>query len=278
MHKQTGTMNMKLINSILLGVFSLTLIAQTVPDPGLIRDMQRTVCAIKVMSGSGGPGSGVAVGCGVVLMADIDGQETYFVATANHIVKGLFENSDAVAEIMAFDMSGIMYKTVSVKKKHIVWRNPELDAALILLPPDVRPEGQIPMGYRYQGLAHLKKIGEPLWGQDIYLFGYRWMNEERFIDILKKGILSVGTTELPGYKGNLVFLIDNMANKGMSGGLAYTVDGTGIGIISSYVYEVNSRLQGSDDLTVCLPLAFYMKALEDIIAADKDKLKQFNDD
>ena len=268
---------MKLIHTILFWCFSLGIFAQVTPDPELIRDMQRTVCAIKVMSGSGGPGSGVAVGCGVVLMDNIDGQETYFVATANHIIKGLFESSDAVAEIMAFDKSGIMYKTAAVKKKNIVWRNPELDAALILLPPDVRPEGQIPMGYRYQGLAHLKMTGEPVWGQDIYLFGYRWMNEERFIDILKKGILSVGTTELPGYKGNLVFLIDNMANKGMSGGLAFAADGTGIGIISSYVYEVNSRLQGSDDLTVCLPLAFYMKALEDLIEADRDKLKQFND-
>lgn len=265
-------MKLKLLISVIIVFFGLTTKTQTNPDPELIREMQRSVCAIK----TSGPG-GVSVGCGAVLMVDIDGQETYFIATANHIVKDLFDSNEANAEIMAFDKSGIMFKAGKVKKKNIVWRNADLDAALILIPADLRPEGQISMDYRYEGLASLKRTGTPVWGQDIYLFGYRWLNEERFIDILKKGILSVGTTELPGYEGHLVFLIDNMANKGMSGGLAFTAEGAGIGIISSYVYEVNSRLPSSDDLTVCLPLAFYFKALDDVIAADKSRFLEMND-
>jgi len=263
-----------LIILLFTGIFSK---AQSGPGPELIREMQRSVCAIKVLQNGPGTGSSVSVGCGVVLMEQIDGQNTYFIATANHIIKGLFESKDAGGEIIAFDRSGIMYKASGLTKQHVLWRNESLDAALLLLPADLRPEGQLPMNYRFEGLANLKMTGQPEWGQEIYLFGYRWMNEEYFIDILKKGILSVGTTRLPGYEGHLVFLIDNMANKGMSGGLAFSADGSGIGIISSYVFEMNSDLQKSDDLTVCLPLAFYFQALEDVVSANKDRLKQLND-
>jgi hypothetical protein len=236
--------------------------------------MQRTVCAIKVSHHTSGPDAGMAVGCGVVLMQQVDGQDVYFVATANHIVEGLFSNEDASGEIMAFDKSGVLYTANGLTRQHVLWRNRSLDAALLLLPADLRPEGQIPMDYRFEGMAHLENTVNPEWGQDVYLFGYRWMNEKNFIDILKKGILSVGTTRLPGYEGHVVFLIDNMANKGMSGGLAFTADGAGIGIISSYVYEVGSQLQNSDDLTVCLPMAFYFQALEDVIVTDTKRLKQ----
>lgn len=243
----------------------------------LIRETQHSVCAIKIYSHSPEAGTGISVGCGVVLMSPVDGNNTYFVATANHILEGLFKDDKAHAEIMVFDKVGMLYKTTAVTKEHVLWRNEELDAALVLLPLDLRPEGQIPMGYKYTGLAHLKMIGQPDWGEDIYLFGYRWVSEEFFIDILKKGILSVGTTQLPGYKEQLVFLIDNMANKGMSGGLAFTSEGTGIGIISSYVYETGSNLQNSDDLTVCLPLTFYFDALGEVVEAKKSKILQISD-
>jgi hypothetical protein len=179
--------------------------------------------------------------------------------------------------VLAFDRSGILYKAGGLTRKHVLWQNESLDAALLLLPADLRPEGQIPMDYRYEGMAYLEKTEKPAWGQEIYLFGYRWMNEENFIDILKKGVLSVGTSKLPGYEGHLVFLIDNMANKGMSGGLAFTADGAGIGIISSYVYEVGTQLQKSDDLTVCLPMAFYFQALGDVIEARPDRFRQASD-
>ena len=250
---------------------------QTAPDEGVIRRMQQTVCAIKVMGPSSGAVSGTTVGCGVVLMQQLEGREVYFVATANHIVKDLFAGDDAGGEILAFDKSGVMYKASGLSREHVLWRNESLDAALLLLPIDLRPEGQVPMNYRYKGMAYLENTGKPEWGQDIYLFGYRWMNEEYFIDILKKGILSVGTSKLPGYEGHLVFLIDNMANKGMSGGLAFTAGGAGIGIISSYVYEVGTQVQNSDDLTVCLPMAFYFRALGDVIEAGTERLKQTSD-
>ncbi len=243
------------------------LAAQPHPGSDLIRGMQRSVCAIKVTDNA----TGTSVGCGVVVMQQVDGREVYFVATANHIIEDLLGSERAGGEILAFDRSGILYKASGLTRKHVLWRNESLDAALLLLPADLRPEGQIPMNYRYEGMAHLERTAKPEWGQDIYLFGYRWMDEDNFIDILKKGILSVGTTKLPGYEGHVVFLIDNMANKGMSGGLAFTPDGAGIGIISSYVYEVGSQLQNSDDLTVCLPMAFYFQALEDVISTDKSR-------
>ena len=258
-------------------VIPLLIFGQTVPSPEHMRETQRSVCAIKVHGHSTEAGSEISVGCGVVLMSKVDENNTYFIATANHILEGLFKDGSSHADIMVFDKTGMMYKTSEITKEHVLWRNVELDAALVLLPFDIRPEGQIPMGYKFKGLAHLKMIGQPNWGEDIYLFGYRWINEEIFIDILKKGILSVGTNQLPGYKEQLVFLIDNMANKGMSGGLAFTAEGTGIGIISSYVYEVNSRLQNSDDLTVCLPLTFFFDALAEVVEAKKSKIIQLSD-
>lgn len=147
-----------------------------------------------------------------------------------------------------------------------------MDAALLVLPRDLQPGGDLPDNYEFPGLANLKLIGEPDWGEDIYLFGYRWINEDRFIDILKKGVLSVGTKDLPGYEGNLVYLIDNMANKGMSGGLAFNSDGVGIGIISSYVYETDNAYLNSDDLTVCLPLTIYFNVLGTMIINQADMI------
>lgn len=255
-------------------VFAIPILlnAQNAPSPELIRDTQRSVCAVKIVSKTSSGGMTASVGCGVVLMSRVDEKKTYFIATASHIVERLFSDEQASAEILVFDNSGMMYKTSGIKREHVLWRNRELDAALLLLPEDLKMEGDPPAGYSFNGLSNLKMIGQPAWGEEIYLFGYRWLTGDHFIDILKKGILSVGTTRLPGYEGHLVFLIDNMANKGMSGGLAFTAEGKGIGIISSYVYEVDSSLQNSDDLTVCLPLSFFYKALEEVITTDKEKI------
>lgn len=241
-------------------------------DPELIRTTQRNVCAIKVIEPLNEHEQTVSFGCGVVLMTKVNGRNEYFIATVYHVIEKLFANSNSHATISVFDKNGLIYKPGKIRREHVLWLDKTMDAALLVLPKDLQPEGEREKDYVFPGLQSLKLIGTPDWGQDIYLFGYRWMDENVFIDILKKGILSVGTVGLPGYKGNLVYLIDNMANKGMSGGLAFTNKGTGIGIISSYVYESNSRIQNSDDLTVCLPLTIYFNALSSITISEKERL------
>ncbi|MCB2219528.1 MAG: serine protease [Bacteroidetes bacterium] len=233
-----------------------------------IRQAQQNVCAIRITEKDSEKTT--ALGCGVVLMTRVKDNNEYFIATAYHIVKNLVTNPDLEARISVFDKNGKLYSVSGLTGKHLLWSNPSMDAALMVLPRDVSPEEEIPEEYAFPGLANLKLIGEPAWGEDIYLFGYRWINENRFIDIVKKGILSVGTSDLPGYEGHLVYLIDNMANKGMSGGLAFNEEGVGIGIISSYVYETNNTFLNSDDLTVCLPLTFYFKVLGALIINQSD--------
>lgn len=267
---------MKLLTFILLPsiILSFQLKAQEVITPEQIRTIQRSVCAIRIIENDHAKEQTIALGCGVVLMSKLNGKNEYFVATAYHIVESLFNNPNTKAEIVAFDDTGVAFKTIKIGKEYIIWQKKETDMALLVLPGNLTPADQQTSDHNFDGLTNLKVIGEPDWGQDIYLFGYRWMKEDLFLDILKKGILSVGTTQLPGYEGQLVYLIDNMANKGMSGGLAFTAEGVGIGIISSYVYEVNSKLQNSDDLTVCLPLNYYFKALGEVLIQQGDQIAE----
>ena len=248
------------------------LISQETIDSDIIRNAQRNVCAIKILNKN--KKETMALGCGVVLMTKVKGRNEYFVATAFHILKDILQSNELSVAISVFDKNGNVYEATEISEKNIIWANQSMDAALIVLPRNLKPEGEIPANYEFPGLANLKLIGEPNWGEDIYLFGYRWINEQTFIDILKKGILSVGTKDLPGYEGNLVYLIDNMANKGMSGGLAITSEGVGIGIISSYVYEVGDEFLNSDDLTVCLPLTIYFNALSSLIVNYPDQISK----
>lgn len=251
------------------------LLSQESINSEIIRNAQRNVCAIKILNKNNK--ETMALGCGVVLMTKVKDRNEFFVATVFHILKDLIKSDEITASISLFDRNGNVYEVSKISGKNIIWTNQSMDAALILLPRNLKPEGDIPANYEFPGLANLKLIGEPNWGEDIYLFGYRWINEQTFIDIVKKGILSVGTKDLPGYEGNLVYLIDNMANKGMSGGLAFTSGGVGIGIISSYVYEVGDEFLNSDDLTVCLPLTIYFNALSSIIVNYSDEISKLLD-
>jgi len=269
-------MRIRFIILLLLLSTELSLMAQQPVDPDIFRNAQRNVCAIKVYL----PAKDVfSLGCGVVLRTEVkQGVNEYFVATAYHILSGLIEDKNASAMINVFDNNGKIYTTEEIGASNIIWTNRSMDAALLILPRNIKPEYAQPDNYVFPGFANLKLIGDPTWGQDIYLFGYRWLNENKFIDIVKKGILSVGTTELPGYEGHLVYLIDNMANMGMSGGLAFTPDGTGIGIISSYVYEPGDAFHNSDDLSVCLPLTIYFNALSSIIVSHRDHILNLLDE
>lgn len=246
--------------------------AQEKINPETIRSAQRNVCAINIMQVESGKST--ALGCGVVFSSKVSGRNEYFVATAFHIVREMLANDRLQATISVFDNNGNVYLAQGVTAKHIVWVNQSMDAALLVLPRNLKPAANIPDDYEFPGLANLKLIGEPDWGEDIYLLGYRWINETSFIDIVKKGILSVGTTNLPGYEGYLVYLIDNMANKGMSGGLAFDAKGVGIGIISSYVYETDNQFLNSDDLTVCLPLTIYFNVLSSVVIGQPELIKK----
>ncbi len=264
------TMKLKTYFTVVFLFTFVSAITQQTPSNEIIRKAQRSVCAIKIFQQSLSGGQNISLGCGVVIKTAVKNKNLYFIATANHVVSELFELNGAFATIDVFDENGKMYKADNITKKYVIWTDKELDAAIVVLPSALSPDEKLPDNYQSPGLSIVKLIGEPDWGQDIYLFGYRWMNENLFIDILKKGILSVATKELPGYEGRLVYLIDNMANKGMSGGLAFTSDGTGIGIISSYVYEVNDITPNSDDLSVCLPLTFFLSALGTEVISNAD--------
>lgn len=256
----------------MLMIRPMTGLAQESITPETIRNAQRSVCAIKTTGVEKGNNKVYSLGCGVVMKTKIKDREGYFVATTLHLVKGLLEQSGTRATVSVFDRNGSMYEARDITGEYILWYDAEMDAAIFVLPQELAPVTDLPADYSFPGPASLRLIGEPEWGQDIYLFGYRWIEGDVFIDILKKGILSVGTMDLPGYEGRLVYLIDNMANKGMSGGLAFTANGTGVGIISSYVYEWGEGGSDSGDLTVCLPLAVFFKALGNLVIMQGDRI------
>ena len=261
-------MKMRTAFALVFACLVLPMGIQSQIDPETIREVQRTVCAIKLIDSSGNT---VSLGCGVVLRTRVKNQTGFFVATAYHIVKGLVSEKGSSLTISVFDKKGNIFKSDQIRAKHIVWSNPAMDAALLVLTGEKEAINTLPEKYDFPGPASLKLISEPTWGQEIYLFGYRWLNEDRFIDIVKKGILSVGTKELPGYEGHLIYLIDNMANRGMSGGLAFIEEGTGIGIISSYVYEQGGTFN-SEDLSVCLPLTIFFNAMASVVISHGDKI------
>jgi hypothetical protein len=263
---------MKILYLFIFFIFYSVLSAQGQVSPETLRNTQRNICAIKIINHASGQDKVIAVGCGVVLMSPVQDRNEYFVATVLHILEPLFNREQISATINLFDKNGNIYKCEEITKSHIIWANKSMDAALVVLSRNLQPVSDLPGGYDFPGLANLKLIGNPDWGEEIYLFGYRWIDEHNFIDVVKKGILSVGTEYLPGYEGNLVYLIDNMANKGMSGGLAFTREGTSIGVISSYVYESGNNLMNSDDLTVCLPLTIYFGVLGSIITSSPEKI------
>jgi len=210
-------------------------------------------------------------GCGIVLRQTIKESVCYFVCTAYHVVEDLLTVRNVGCEIFVSDFNDIKYWNKNIRAEHIVWRNREMDAAIIALPKNLFHD-PFTEGYEFQGISYVKTVTTATIGQEVYMIGYRWHSEKSSTVIFKKGIVSTVTKTLPGYKGHRVFLVDKMSNKGMSGGLLFTNDGRGIAMISSYILESDQRLRTSDDLTVCVPLSVLFKKLKSVILGNEEEI------
>lgn len=244
-------------------------------DERLLRDAQRSVCFIKIVQNIENKPKYISSGCGVIINTIVEGKAIFFCATAYHVIEDLIKMKETFAIFDLFDLNGQMYELTNIDEKNIIWRKESLDAAIIMLPDKIPLPTKLPKDFSFPGLKNLQNISLPKWGEDVFLFGYRSINNSEFIDILKKGIISTSANNIPGYQGNTVFIVDNMANKGMSGGLVFTTNGSGVAIISSYLLENESKIQTSDDLTICLPLQVYFEQMKKFVEENKTKVLEF---
>jgi len=215
-------------------------------------------------------------GCGVVFRHRIQDSHCYFVCTAYHVIENMLLMNNVTCRIFlqdcrVADSNSPKYWPDRIRRDHIVWRNREMDAAIIALPA-ILSHDPFPEGYKFPGLAYVKQIADASMGQEVFMMGPRWYTDKVSGLILKRGIISGITKELPRYKGHPIFLVDQMSNKGMSGGLLFSNDGRGIGMISSYVLESDQGLRTSDDLTVCVPLSILLDELQSVISEKGDKV------
>jgi len=257
-------------NSIIILIFLFTnsLFSESTPKDSLFQSAQRSVCFIKIIQEIEGNSEFLSSGCGVILKDDVEDKIFYCFATAYHVIEPLIKMRNTYASVKMYDQNGYRYSTKNVNLNNIIWKDKSADAALVLIPSKVSIIGDRPEGYKYPGLHFLKSISVPDWGEEVYLIGYRLIDSNTYLYIIKKGIVSSMTTTLPGYLGNSVFLVDNMANKGMSGGLVINSLGKGLSVISGYILEKERKVQTSDDLTVSLSLdIFYnkMKSQKDVV-------------
>jgi hypothetical protein len=99
-----------------------------------------------------------------------------------------------------------------------------MDAAIIASPATLF-HGPLSEGQTVGGLALVKEMTSASMGQDVFMVGRRWLGGKQSTAILKKGIISTVTTDLPGYKGHAIILGDTMSSIGMTGGLVFTERG-----------------------------------------------------
>lgn len=214
----------------------------------------------------------ISMGSGIVVSSSSTGVRSYYVFTAHHVIDNLLKLKQSYIKIYFTDIDNNILYTKELGEEHIIWKNESMDAAIISI-PKMLTHKKFQEGYIPPGLEILKLIGDAKIGEDIYMLGERWLKENYSISILKKGVISTLTNKFPGYKGHYIYLIDKMANKGMSGGLIYNTSGKGIAMISSYVVENDKKIRTSDDLTVGIPLSILFNQLEKVIVKSGEQIK-----
>jgi len=258
-----------LLTSSIIFVISSSSCTGRISDNKVFEKIARCVCKIYIEHELDG-GVTKSRGSGIVLKKQIKNTSTYFACTAYHVIEDILRIQNVKSEIFFFDSNGIKC-WANIYRENIIWRNREMDSAIIAIPSNISHK-KLDENLQIGEPEFVKDIVIPSIGQSVYMMGYRWLRDRDANPIFKKGILSAILDDLPGHVGHHVFLIDKMANKGMSGGLIFSNRGKAIAMISSYLLETEQKIRTSDDITVGIPMIVLLKELETEIDKNGDRI------
>ncbi len=235
-------------------------------------EMDKKVCRIYIHQEMPGDTT-IFSWTGINISKSINDQSVKFVFTANHVIENFLKLKNSYFIIFFTNHDGTVFSTGKLNDNNILWRNKKMDAAIIGIPKKIYSSTAVESQTIFT-ISTLDSIGRGKIGQDVYLLGKRWVSKDKSISIYKKGIISTFTHGFPGKENIDVYLIDKMINKGMSGGLIFDKENTGIALISGYVLEKEKKIQTSDDLTIGIPLLSIYIKLNSIIAENEDDIVQ----
>jgi hypothetical protein len=202
----------------------------------------------------------ISFGSGVVVKQ----REKYYVVTARHVIQPILNDANKNFYIFASDVNTKQYQTRDpLKNSDIMWEDKNKDIAILFLSIEnlqsydsLHPEGTKVSPAFLPSKISLKdvRIGDP-----VYMLGLTTIPDIGLTIIVKQGIIAVihkenTTNEFP------ILYVDNMPSNGMSGGMVFNQKGEGIGLITSYLQDVESK--ASADLTHVVPFETVFGLLE----------------
>jgi hypothetical protein len=213
----------------------------------------------------------VSSGCGTIVKFPTRIGDRFFCLTANHVVNNYLELTDSFKiEILLRNNSDQILRCFGgVDIVRPVWRHDIHDLAILMLPKKMHLVGtdsasvtEIPF-LRYIANPDSVEIGSK-----VCMLGYRYLSGGTYNYVLKNGIISAMVTNHPSFGNAMVFYVNQMANKGMSGGSVSLSNGNGLGIMLAYLIEPGSQAQLSDDLTVIVPYIYFFAKLKELAFRD----------
>ncbi|MCD4783794.1 MAG: serine protease [Candidatus Eremiobacteraeota bacterium] len=231
-------------------------------------------------------------GSGVIIKFNIKKKPVHFLVTAAHVVKKMEDSPESMKASIAIRDKEWNQIEGWITSESILYTDKKYDFSIVKIPENMVISGEDDEK-KVLNIQFLKKIntGSVPTGTDCVMVGHRLMiirgRKRRYIYITKSGIVAgkyfVDGNDLPPY-----YIIDSMANKGMSGGVVFVKEtGSGIGIISGYYHEPRQKIirkaenkeeiteyyfYPSSDLTVVVPMGIVWESLLKLIKDDPDKI------
>jgi len=222
-------------------------------------------------------------GSGVILKLNIDKKQIFLLVTAAHVLKDMQESPESMKAVVAVRDKSWKQIEGEITSKSILYTDKEYDFSIIKIPDNVVIYGKD--NPQVMKIQFLKKVntGRVPTGTGCVMVGHRLMrikgSKRRYIYVTKSGIIAgkyyVEDNQPPYY------IMDSMANKGMSGGMVFIKKtGAGIGIISGYYKEPRQKIlrktenneeftdyyfYPSSDLTVVVAIGIVWRKLQKLI-------------
>lgn len=233
-----------------------------------IRNAMETTCLILVHEEDGEGGTTpVSQGSGSIVKFRTDVGDRYFCLTAYHVLRRYLDETQGYKiEILSRNRKGVTFRAFGgTKVVRPVWVHDSKDLGILLLPKEFEIVGSNSSLVR--DIPHLKRIHIPdsiRIGTTVRMLGYRHLRDGTFSYVLKEGIIASRVDHHPAVGNAMVFYIDQMANRGMSGGTVFLENGNGLGIVHGYLSESGRLISMSDDLTVVVPYTYFYDILLDV--------------
>lgn len=231
-------------------------------------------------------------GSGVIVKINIRKKPVYFLVTAAHVVKKIEDSPESMKASVAIRDKEWNQVEGQITSDSILYTDKKYDFSIVKIPDNAVISGEDDEK-KILNIQFLQKIntGSVPTGTDCVMIGHRLMKirgrKRRYIYVTKGGIIA-GKYFVDGNNQPPYYIIDSMANKGMSGGVVFVKKtGSGIGIISGYYNEPRKKIlkktdnkeeiteyyfYPSSDLTVVVPIGIIWKSLRKLIEDDPDAI------